>query len=581
MKTRNWIAVFGAVVLPIVQAFPQPSTPEPSTVPGQAPPAPAVPANFSPGANEVIRLSEAGTTEDVIVAYIQRSTAPFNLSADQIVYLKDIGLSSTAITDMLNRDRDLQAQGQAYNYDQRLYPSANPSAVAPQPVSAPPPEVAPAPPTPAAVETPPPVYVSSPPPEVNYFYDDLSPYGTWVQLNGYGWCWQPRVVVINRAWRPYCDSGYWVYSDAGWYWQSTYSWGWAPFHYGRWYLHPRCGWVWTPDRVWGPAWVIWRSQGDNCGWAPLPPRSEFVAGVGWSFNGVHVAVSFDFGLRPEHFAFVALHDFDNHDLGHRCLAPTEVTRIYNHTTIINNYVVNNNTIVNQGIKVDRVAAATHTQIQKVPIRDVPAGTQVAHNQSVSKATPVLYRPQLKAAPAARPTAMVAQKVDDRHPVIQHPQLATSTAQHPAVPTRNARTPATATYQPQASTPRSVSQPAASQAHSQTPPARSTYSTAPTTSYSPPATHQSSEASSKTLEQAHVTTSRAEAETRPAPAHTTRPAYQESNPHQYYPKGYYQSAEIHSLPPSNPRPNVQEPAQEHGASPSHGAPQSHKDSGRGQ
>ena len=100
------------------------------------------------------------------------------------------------------------------------------------------------------------------PPDVSYFYNDLSPYGSWVNLEGYGWCWQPRAVVVSPGWRPYCDGGYWVYSDAGWYWQSTYSWGWAPFHYGRWYAHPRCGWVWMPDRVWGPAWVTWRTGGD-------------------------------------------------------------------------------------------------------------------------------------------------------------------------------------------------------------------------------------------------------------------------------------------------------------------------------
>ena len=147
--------------------------------------------------------------------------------------------------------------------------------MAPAPVAQPPPGAAP-----------PPAYVTSPPADVSYFYNDLSPYGSWVNLDGYGWCWQPRAVVVSPGWRPYCDGGYWVYSDAGWYWQSSYSWGWAPFHYGRWYAHPRCGWVWTPDRVWGPAWVTWRVAGDSCGWAPLPPHAEFDVRLGWRFNGV-------------------------------------------------------------------------------------------------------------------------------------------------------------------------------------------------------------------------------------------------------------------------------------------------------
>ena len=110
---------------------------------------------------------------------------------------------------------------------------------------------------------------------MNYFYDTLAPYGTWVQVDGYGRCWQPLVVVSEPGWQPYCDRGHWVYTDAGWYWMSDYSWGWAPFHYGRWFHHERFGWVWTPDTVWGPSWVTWRYSDDYCGWAPLPPFTAY------------------------------------------------------------------------------------------------------------------------------------------------------------------------------------------------------------------------------------------------------------------------------------------------------------------
>ena len=154
-----------------------------------------------------------------------------------------------------------------------------------------------------------PVYVGSPPPDVTYFYDSLAPYGTWVQLDGYGWCWQPTAVVVTPGWRPYCNGGYWVYSDYGWYWQSTYSWGWAPFHYGRWHLHARCGWVWLPDRVWGPAWVTWRTGGDYCGWAPLPPYAVFDVHHGWRYNGVSVSAGFGFGLGSDAFLFVSFNNF--------------------------------------------------------------------------------------------------------------------------------------------------------------------------------------------------------------------------------------------------------------------------------
>ena len=59
------------------------------------------------------------------------------------------------------------------------------------------------PPPPPPQEAPP-DYSTAPPADVNYFYNDLSPYGTWAELAGVGWCWQPRVVLINHGWRPYC-----------------------------------------------------------------------------------------------------------------------------------------------------------------------------------------------------------------------------------------------------------------------------------------------------------------------------------------------------------------------------------------
>jgi hypothetical protein len=61
------------------------------------------------------------------------------------------------------------------------------------------------------------------------FYDDLSPYGTWIDYPNYGHVWNPR---INGDFRPYATNGHWASSDAGWAWASDYSWGWAAFHYG-------------------------------------------------------------------------------------------------------------------------------------------------------------------------------------------------------------------------------------------------------------------------------------------------------------------------------------------------------------
>ena len=246
--------------------------------------------------------------------------------------------------------------------------------------------------------------------EASYFYNDLSPYGTWVDLAGVGWCWQPSAVVITPGWRPYCNGGHWVWTDAGWFWQSDYSWGWAPFHYGRWYMDGHCGWVWTPGTVWGPAWVTWRSVGTTCGWAPLPPHADFVAGVGWRFNGVSVGVNFDFGLNVNAYAFVSFGNLCANNLSYHCLPRAQTTVIYKQTTVINNYVVNNNTFINRGIAYDRIAAASHTPIPRASVRELPPGKGPAGGGAF------VYRAPLHEPPKS--VHMVAQKVDVGH-TIQH------------------------------------------------------------------------------------------------------------------------------------------------------------------
>ena len=221
----------------------------------------------------------------------------------------------------------------------------------------------------ATAAAPPPTYVTSPPAEVSYFYNDLSPYGTWVYLEGYGWCWQPRAVVISRGWRPYCDGGYWVYTDAGWYWQSDVFVGLGAVSLWPLVCAPalRLGLDSRPSL--GAGLGDLADRGDICGWAPLPPHAEFDVRLGWRYNGVSVGASFGFGLGVNAFAFVSFGDFCGHDLHRRCLPPARVNTVYNQTTIINNYVVNNTTIVHRGIPVERVSAASRAPVPRATVRD--------------------------------------------------------------------------------------------------------------------------------------------------------------------------------------------------------------------
>ena len=197
---------------------------------------------------EVIKLAQAGVDDEVMLTYITNSTSTFGLTSDEIIYLNDIGVGDNVVTTIIEHD---QAMKQYWANAAQAQAASNAPAAAPETNS----DQAAAPPS----------YVNAPQtepqPEIvnnNYFYDTLSPYGSWVNVEGYGLCWQPTVVVVNRGWQPYGDRGHWVYTDCGWYWISDYSWGATTFHYGRWFSHPRWGWCWWPDRVWGPSWVTWR-----------------------------------------------------------------------------------------------------------------------------------------------------------------------------------------------------------------------------------------------------------------------------------------------------------------------------------
>lgn len=99
------------------------------------------------------------------------------------------------------------------------------------------------------------------------FRSTLSSHGEWYPSARYGNVWRPRVAA---GWRPYYY-GAWLWTDEGWYWESSEPFAWAVYHYGRWVFDPAWGWVWVPGYQWAPAWVTWRFGVDVVGWAPLGP----------------------------------------------------------------------------------------------------------------------------------------------------------------------------------------------------------------------------------------------------------------------------------------------------------------------
>jgi hypothetical protein len=204
-------------------------------------------------------------------------------------------------------------------------------------------------------------------PTLDYFQAQLAPYGTWINVPGYGLCWQP---AVDPAWRPYYDGGHWEYTDAGWFWQSDYPWGDIAFHYGRW-AYVGASWVWVPGYEYAPAWVLWRHDDADgyVGWAPLPPGAVFVNG-GWVYNGVHVGVDFDFGMTADFFTFVGYDHFWDPNLRLYPVPHDRVVVVFNHSGIYNHYTFEHGRFVNGGIPRDRMEQFTHRDIQPMPMADL-------------------------------------------------------------------------------------------------------------------------------------------------------------------------------------------------------------------
>jgi hypothetical protein len=163
----------------------------------------------------------------------------------------------------------------------------------------------------------------------DYFQGQLSPYGSWVDVPGYGQCWQPSV---ESGWRPYYDAGHWVYSDAGLYWQSDDPWGSLVFHYGSWTYAGAYGWVWVPGYEYAPSRVFWRNTDGYLGWAPLPPGAVFVDG-GWLYGGRRFGAAYDFGYGASFYVFVGSDHFWEHDYHRFILRGEEFHRIYGRSEV--------------------------------------------------------------------------------------------------------------------------------------------------------------------------------------------------------------------------------------------------------
>ncbi len=451
---------------------------------------PATVAPLSSPVQEVARLAQSGVEESVMLAYAANLAVASEPTAEELVYLHDLGTPASVTTVLIQRGRDARAASPAAAVAQ-----------APVVVPAPVPAVAEAPAAALAAAAAQPQVVYTTPPATSVaseFYTTLSPYGTWMDIPGYGWSWRPTVAIAAPEWRPYCDAGRWYYTDAGWYWQSDYSWGWAPFHYGRWWRHAHYGWLWWPDRVWGPSWVFWRTHPSYCGWAPLPPMSYY-SPHGFTYLGVSYGWGFDFGIAAFSFTFVDHGHLWDHHPRRYCLSGPRVHDVYRGSRVVNDFAEGprRDIVHNRGIDPNRLPGPARSEIRKAALRDMPASPGRSVKPDVPErqgGSTVIHRARLPEASGSRPASMAGGGAPSRGaPSASRTQDARPIPTMPAVPsTRSAGTTRTEASRstPAASTRRPVETRSSTPPVSSAAPAPAATAPARSSSTPPPASSRS-------------------------------------------------------------------------------------------
>jgi hypothetical protein len=226
------------------------------------------------------------------------------------------------------------------------------------------------------------------------FYDDLSPYGQWVNMPTYGYVWIPSA---GPGFAPYSNYGHWVYTEYGWTWVSDYSWGWAPFHYGRWEYDGNYGWFWIPDIYWGPAWVCWRHCDGYYGWAPL----------GWHMN-IRDGYYGDYGIDRSRWMFVGEGHIGDRNISKFYLPRAHSDYLYAHSTVVagTHYDARHGVTYASGPRAEDVARVTHAPVRQIAVRPTARPEQRYDNQHLH-----IYKPEVTPTNQANPRPAPARPVE--------------------------------------------------------------------------------------------------------------------------------------------------------------------------
>jgi hypothetical protein len=213
MNTNNFPKYLTILAIASLSALSFDAGAQQTAVATTAPPAVSSPVPQLPyGVAQILQLSQAKVSDDTIVAYVRNSGNSYGLDANQIIFLRQQGVSDPVITAMLN-----QPKAGVSSYSEPA-PSAPPAAAPADQTQA---TVASSGGSTAAYSTatvaPSVTYVQSVPSYPSYYYSGYPYYYGYGYPYYYGYGFYPGVSVSFGYRGGWYGGGYHYYGGGGWH----------------------------------------------------------------------------------------------------------------------------------------------------------------------------------------------------------------------------------------------------------------------------------------------------------------------------------------------------------------------------